>query len=595
MRRFSPFFLSGALFLCCCAPQNTTPAQAKTLAYWRFEGGRHSRPLEGRDALRDQSGAGNTLRSSGDFSKPVETADVALSLVPNTGSPNRSSAEFRGNDELFSHGTSLDSADLGPAGSNGWTIEFSVRLESFDGIAHLMSRGGGTPGGEKKSPLLFTANNPDGNDNYSLRLEILDGAGEARRIATPTKLQARRWYNVAASGSSGELKLYIDSLDGRGYQLAGSQPLRGALSAALGRFALGRGWSGGPDTWMNGRLDEVRISDRALEPAQFLFSTSMGVGVKAQPTQTPPPRDLKLLYGADPHVSATGNGFTLYPTGRSSRDGNWFFYAYSSPDLKNWTRTGPILNFKDIPWIYADGNPRHYPWAPALEQKNGKFYFYYSVGDQSSTPSRVGVAVADTPLGPFKDSGQPLVTGGNGFEAIDPMAFTDPKTNKSYLYVGGSNGSKLRVWLLSDDMLHVVREEPVAQPPKFTEGAFMHYANGRYYLSYSHGGWRSPSYSVHYVTSTSPLGPWTYHGPILVSDQTRKGPGHHGFVQDPKDGRWYIAYHRWHSAKAGGDPFTTPGGRSIAIAPVSYEKNGEITPIQMDDNVPVLHEAQAGR
>jgi hypothetical protein len=38
-------------------------------------------------------------------------------------------------------------------------------------------------------------------------------------------------------------------------------------------------------------------------------------------------------------------------------------------------------------------------------------------------------------------SGKPLVTGGNGFEAIDPMVFVDPKTKTPYLYAGGSAGA----------------------------------------------------------------------------------------------------------------------------------------------------------
>lgn len=38
---------------------------------------------------------------------------------------------------------------------------------------------------------------------------------------------------------------------------------------------------------------------------------------------------------------------------------------------------------------------------------------------------------------------------------------------------------------------------------------------------------------MHYATADTPTGPWTYHGPIPVSDEKRKGPGHHSFVRDP--------------------------------------------------------------
>ncbi|PQV65358.1 Concanavalin A-like lectin/glucanases superfamily protein [Abditibacterium utsteinense] len=594
MTRFSSLLLGGVLLLCGCVLDKPEPAQAKTLAYWRFEDLASGRSLGRGTGVRDDSGADNTLFSANDFTRPVEVADAPLFWIPQSGVANRAGAEFRGNDDLFSRSHSLNAFNFSPTGSNAWTLEFSVRLEAFDGITRLLGRDGNAPGGEKRGSLQLVAADLNGDDKYDLRLEIVDGANQFQDIISPATLQARRWYNVAATATNDEMKLYVDSLDGRGYQLAGKKSIHGALNAVPGPFVLGRGWVNTPTDWMNGRLDEVRLSDQALQPEQFLFSrrtatgTKTGTGATAPPVKAALAHDVKLFIGADPHAVAVGKTYYLYPTGRNIGADNWVFTAFSSPDLKNWTRSAPILNFKDIPWIYADGNPRHLPWAPALAMKNGKFYFYYAVGDQNTTPSRIGVGVADTPTGPFKDSGAPLVTGGNGFEAIDPMVFTDPKTKKSYLYAGGSSGAKLRVWQLSDDMMRTVREVPVNTPPKFTEGAFMHYANGLYYLSYSHGGWHSPSYSVHYATSTSPLGPWTYHGPILVSDETRKGPGHHSFMQDPASKRWFIAYHRWQSATAGGDPFKS-GGRSLAIAPFGYEKNKEIAPIKMNDDVPVLH------
>ncbi|WP_159317014.1 family 43 glycosylhydrolase, partial [Raoultella terrigena] len=136
-------------------------------------------------------------------------------------------------------------------------------------------------------------------------------------------------------------------------------------------------------------------------------------------------------------------------------------------------------------------------WAPGVATARGKWYLYYSVGPQNPTPSRIGVAVADRPEGPYRDSGKPLVTGelvrdGRGFEAIDPMVFVDPRSGKAYLYTGGSAGARLRVWELNRDMISLAREVPVAQPPQFTEGAFMHERAGTYYLSYSHGRFNGP-------------------------------------------------------------------------------------------------------
>ncbi len=283
-----------------------------------------------------------------------------------------------------------------------------------------------------------------------------------------------------------------------------------------------------------------------------------------------------ILPGADPHALTVGNEVWLYPTWSRGPGGR--FFAFSSTNLTDWQRHGPVLEFADSPWIKADGQERHQAWAPGVLARGGKYYFYYSVGPQNPTPSRLGVAVGDGPAGPFRDSGQPLLTGGDGFEAIDPMAFADPASGKCYLYAGGSAGAKLRVFELNPDLVSFAREIPVATPPQFTEGAFMHFREGRYYLSYSHGGWQNATYSVHYATADSPTGPWAYRGAILTSDATRKGPGHHSFFQKPGTGEWLIAYHRWENP-AGDGPYR--GSRQVCIDRVEYTDEGLIRPIVM--------------
>lgn len=298
--------------------------------------------------------------------------------------------------------------------------------------------------------------------------------------------------------------------------------------------------------------------------------------------------------GADPHAMMVGRELWVFPTGGPA-GGSWAadrFGAFSSRDLTTWTPHGTILNRDEIGWIKDDGAPEHFLWAPGVATRNGKWYLYYSVGPQIPTPSRIGVAVADRPQGPYRDSGRPLVTGellkdGHGFEAIDPMVFVDPKSGAAYLYAGGSAGATLRAWRLNPDMTSIAREETVATPPNFTEGAFMHYANGRYYLSYSHGHWNGPDYAVHYATAPTPLGPWRYRGSILTSDATHQGPGHHSFVVTP-EGQTLIVYHRWESRYA---PVPLKGERQVAIDRVLYAKDGRIVPIRMTDGAaaPTLH------
>lgn len=280
-----------------------------------------------------------------------------------------------------------------------------------------------------------------------------------------------------------------------------------------------------------------------------------------------------VFAGADPSVIYADGQMWIEPTGHGQTLESW-----SSTDRVHWQKRGNLLRLADIGWVGDDHARRHFLWAPDLRPANGKYYLYYSVGPQNPTPSRLGVAVCDTPAGPCKDSGRPMYTGGAGFEAIDPMVFADPKSGRTLLYAGGSAGSKLRVFELAPDMVTIAHELPVEQPPFFTEGAFMHERGGIYYLSYSSGHWNQADYSVHYAMATSPTGPWKYRGPILVSDRKYKGPGHHAFVRDPATGEWLIVYHRW-EGKAGNGPYADD--RRIAIQPISYDALGQIVPIKM--------------
>ncbi len=306
------------------------------------------------------------------------------------------------------------------------------------------------------------------------------------------------------------------------------------------------------------------------------FTASLALAVAAAPALADNPQ----FQGADPHAMMIDGELWVFPTGGPG--GSWAadrFGAFASRDLRTWKPRGELLRREQIGWIGDDGAREHFLWAPGVATRDGKWYLYYSVGPQNPTPSRIGVAVADRPQGPYRDSGRPLVTGGAGFEAIDPMVFVDPKDGRAYLYAGGSAGATLRVWELTPEMTHLAREVRVTTPPRFTEGAFMHERDGTYYLSYSHGRFNGPDYSVHYATAPSPVGPWRYRGAILSSDATHKGPGHHSFVRGPR-GEWLIVYHRW-ERPVGRAPYT--GERQVAIDRVRYAADGRIERVRMTD------------
>lgn len=281
----------------------------------------------------------------------------------------------------------------------------------------------------------------------------------------------------------------------------------------------------------------------------------------------PPPPAVLPGVNADPHLAAFGGTYYLYPTTDGS-DG-WLatsFRAWSSKDLKTWRNEGVIL---DLPRALEWADVR--AWAPAIATANRKFYFYFSAAQS------VGVAVADTPLGPFKDPlGKPLVEKGRfkGVQSIDPMVFVDDD-GAAYLYFG--QGRCMAVRLRAD----MVSFDPAAvrdlTPPGYNEGSFVFKRNGVYYLSWSEFDTRDPRYSVAYATSASPLGPFVKapDNPILQQRGTVKGAGHHSILRLPGRDEWVIAYHR----------FRIPDGngynRETCLSPLRFDERGAILPVDV--------------
>ncbi|MFJ7998225.1 family 43 glycosylhydrolase [Streptomyces sp. NPDC096310] len=240
---------------------------------------------------------------------------------------------------------------------------------------------------------------------------------------------------------------------------------------------------------------------------------------------------------ADPDIQYFDGRYYIYPT----TDGfeGWSgtrFKAYSSADLVNWRDHGVVLDLgPDVSW--ADGNA----WAPAAAERDGKYYFYFCAEQQ------IGVAVADSPAGPFKDAlGKPLVAKGGGLsgQMIDPSVFTDDD-GQSYLYWG--NGDAYVVPLHDDMVSYDPSEIRRITPSGFREGTFVVKRQGTYYLMWSEDDTRSENYQVAYATGPSPLGPWTKRDVILSKrpDLGIKGTGHHSVVRAPGTDDWYIAYHRF--------------------------------------------------
>ncbi|WP_426738140.1 family 43 glycosylhydrolase [Plantibacter sp. 2H11-2] len=258
---------------------------------------------------------------------------------------------------------------------------------------------------------------------------------------------------------------------------------------------------------------------------------------------------------ADPNVFVWGDTYYIYATtdGFAGWGGKEFF-VWSSKDLVDWERSAePILTLDgangNVPW--ATGNA----WAPTIGEKDGKFFFYFSGHNPSVDRKTIGVAVADSPAGPFTAQPNAMILNDEAVtsgQAIDPATFTDPVTGKSYLFWG--NGSPVYAEL-SDDMLSIKADtlKRIDGLTDFREGAFVNYRDGIYHLTYSIDDTGSENYRVGYATATSVDGPWTYRG-VILQKQPELGilaTGHSSILNVPGTDDWYIVYHRF--AIPGGD------------------------------------------
>lgn len=243
------------------------------------------------------------------------------------------------------------------------------------------------------------------------------------------------------------------------------------------------------------------------------------------------------------------------------------YHAFSSSDMVNWTDHGEVFHSRDVDWGWAKGG---FLWAPGSARKDGKYYLYFPHKDEAGQ-WRVGVAVGDSPSGPFKDSGQPIA----GLWSIDPQVFIDDD-GQAYLYNNPGVVAKLKpnmIELAEEPREIIYADEDVMEDEtrQFCEGAYMHKKDGIYYFSYTN--WKNSSYQGFYAMGSSPYGPFEWKGPMAPNPHGAQD--HHSIIEF-KD-QWYYFYHIAHPDYP---KYKESQGRVMSFDKLEYNNDGTIKMVE---------------
>ena len=278
---------------------------------------------------------------------------------------------------------------------------------------------------------------------------------------------------------------------------------------------------------------------------------------------------------------------TMYVYTGHDEDGADFFWmqewrVYSTKDMVNWLDHGSPLALESFSW--ADDRA----WASQTVERDGKFYWYICAHSKLSGGMAIGVAVSDSPTGPFKDAlGKPLFENGS-WDHIDPTVFIDDdgqawlmwgnpqvyylKLNRDMISYEGELGMLPMTEEAFGGPMMKEREKGKKYKDSYVEGPWLTKRNGTYQLLYAAGG--VPEH-ISYSTAPSPLGPWKYAGEIMPLCDTNSFTNHCG-VADYK-GHSYFFYHTGKLPQGGGF------GRSVAVEEFKYNADGSFPTIMPTD------------
>ena len=307
----------------------------------------------------------------------------------------------------------------------------------------------------------------------------------------------------------------------------------------------------------------------------------MPLAVMAQKASNP---IITHMYTADPSAHVFNDTLWVYPSHDRDNAASFSmedYHVFSTTDMQHWTDWGVIFNpLQQTTWAQSAA------WAPDCIEHNGKYYLYYPTDKR-----HIGVAVGDTPHGPFHDPlGHPLISIDTpgvicDRDFIDPCVFIDTTVVNGrqhiqpYLFMGQNTVCAVR---LNDDMISYDHNGGnhgvyiIEGVKDFFEAVWVNKHDGKYYMSYSDGPFRGHEPQIAYCTATNPLGPYNYQGIIL--DPVNSGTNHHSIVS--YHGQDYLFYHTADISRYKALGFHCGVRRNVCVDSLFYNADGTIRKVK---------------
>ncbi len=239
-----------------------------------------------------------------------------------------------------------------------------------------------------------------------------------------------------------------------------------------------------------------------------------------------------------------------------------YHHMLSTEDALHWTLHTNVFASKGpydgVPYSDAD------LYAPDIAEKDGRYYLYYDLSEWTE-----GVAVSDSPTGPFTDGVQI-----GDIRGIDPCVFIDDDGQAYYFWDQFSaRGAKLNPDMTTLDMSTLHEGIVTEKEHGFHEGSFVFKRDGWYYYVYADISRQNMPTCIGYSMSRDVFGPYEYKGVIVDSNGCDPDVwNNHGSVVE-LNGQWYVLYHRstHHSSKL----------RKACIEPITFNADGTINEVEM--------------